>query len=795
MATLNAIWQEALEILNTLTNRERARLLTGRDFWHSNGLEDRGLSSALLTDGPHGLRKQEGASDHLGIHGAAPAICFPTGCCSACSFDPELIGRLGRALGEEARSEGIDVLLGPSVNIKRNPLGGRNFEYYSEDPLLAGRLAAAFIEGVQSCGVGASLKHYAANNQEKNRMCSDSAVDERALREIYLRAFQIAIESAKPWTIMTAYNKLNGTYCSENKRLLTDIARDEFGFDGVFVTDWGAISDPAASYAAGLDLEMPPFKGSAQDILNAVNAGEMKQETLDARAAEMIALLIRARNGKEQKIISDTAMHIALAQKIAEESAVLLKNDGILPLQNQKLLVVGAFAKHPRYQSTGSSHINPSTLDNFCEALEDAAVPYGYEEGYRLDQVEPDAALIARAKAAAKASECVVVFAGLPDICESEGFDRDSLEMPEGHNALIEAVCAANPNVVVVLQGGSPMAMPWRERVRAILVLYLAGCRSGHAAWNLISGAVNPGGKLAETWPQSGRDLQNSAYFSGEKRVVEYRESIFVGYRYFDTANVPVAYPFGHGLSYTSFAYSDLAMEDGAALLRVTNTGAAAGREVVQLYVKKVDSAVFRPEKELKAFAKVSLEPGESKIVRIPLGEDAFSFYSVEHGAWVVEQGAYEVLACSSSRDIRLRATLTKSGVVCKKIDYPCQGADRAAFEALLGRPVSLEPTRRPFTLDSPLGATKGTLLGNMILKFGVETAKKAVDGGQAAEKMARASIYEMPIRNMGMSGGLTRENLRGMVELFNGNLFRGLKLLARREKQAASQAKKDEAL
>ncbi len=785
MQTTDEIKKEASEILQKLTQRQKAALLTGRDFWHTNGCGEFGLKAALLTDGPHGLRKQEGKSDHLGIHGALPATSFPTGCCSACSFDPELLGRLGRALGEEARKEGVDVLLGPSVNIKRSPLGGRNFEYYSEDPLLAGKLAASFIKGVQSCGVGASIKHFAANSQEKNRMNTDSVVDERALREIYLRAFQIAVESSKPWTIMTAYNKLNGAYCSENKALMTDIARDEFGFDGIFVTDWGAISDPAASYEAGLNLEMPPFKNTAQDILAAVESGNLSQTALDARAREMVELLIRAKEGKREEVSCDIDAHIALAQEIVEQSAVLLKNDGMLPLDGRDLLVVGEFAKSPRYQSTGSSHIIPNTLDSFCEALDEAGVKYRFEPGYRLDTVEPDGALIARACEAAKNAEAVVLFAGLPDICESEGFDRDTLDMPQSHNALIDAVCAVNTNVTVVLQGGSPMAMPWRDRARAILLLYLAGCRSGHAAWNIVSGAVNPGGKLAETWPLSEKDLPNQECFSGEKRIVEYRESIFVGYRYFDTAGVPVAYPFGHGLSYTTFAYSGLTAEADAVSLNVKNTGAMAGKETVQVYIRKPDSAAFRPDKELKAFTKVSLEPGESKTVRIPLDEDAFSFYSTEHGGWVVEQGAYEVLVGASARDIRLQTTMTREGVSCRGSSYPCGGADRAAFEALLGRPVPQEPEKRPFTLDSPLETTKGTLLGNLILKFGVKTAKKAIGGGQAeaVEKMARASIYEMPVRNMGMNGEMIRENLRGMTEIFNGHFFRGMKLMARRGK------------
>ncbi len=781
MMNTQQIRREAQEILKALTTRQKALLLTGRDFWHSNGLEDRGLPGALLTDGPHGLRKQEGASDHLGIHGAQPATCFPAGCCSACSFDPELLRRLGRALGEEARSAGVDVLLGPSVNIKRSPLGGRNFEYYSEDPLLTGRLAAAFIDGVQSCGVGASIKHFAVNSQEKNRMCSDSVVDERALREIYLRAFQIAIGAAAPWTVMTAYNMLNGVYCSEHKELLNGIAREELGFDGAFVTDWGAISDVAASYEAGLNLEMPPYQGTADDILRALQDGSLSHEALDARAEEMLLLLIRVREGKRETVACDIPSHIALAQQIAEESAVLLKNDGILPLRPQKLLVVGAFAKHPRYQGAGSSHINPDELDCFCGALDEAAVAYTYEEGYRLDGVETDEELIARAKEAAQSAGCVVVFAGLPDICESEGFDRDSLDMPRSHNALIEAVCAVNPNVVVVLQGGSPMAMPWRDRAQAILLLHLAGSRNGHAAWNLLCGAVNPSGKIAETWPLRAEDLPTAACFSGDARIVEYRESVFVGYRYFNTADAPVAYPFGHGLSYTSFEYAGLTAEEGGICLTVKNTGPVPGREAVQIYLAKPDSAVFRPALELKAFEKTALEPGESRVLHIPLPEDAFAFYSVEHGRWVVEEGEYEVLAGSSSRDIRLRVTLTRRGVGCQRRDYPCGGADRAAFEALLGRSVPKEPARRPFTLNSPLGTTEGTLLGNLILKFGVKTARKAIDGGKAAEKMARASIYEMPIRNMGMSGGLTREKLRGLVELFNGRLLRGMKLLGKR--------------
>ncbi|MCC8023536.1 MAG: glycoside hydrolase family 3 C-terminal domain-containing protein, partial [Clostridiales bacterium] len=603
------------DLVSRMTLEEKASLCSGKDFWHLKGVERLGLSSVMVTDGPHGLRKQAGESDHLGINDSVKATCFPTASATACSFDPELMREIGAALGEECRQEDVAVILGPGANIKRSPLCGRNFEYISEDPYVTGEMAAALISGIQSQGIGTSMKHYAANSQETRRMSTDSVVDERALREIYLTGFETAVKKAQPWTLMCAYNKLDGTYLSNNKRLLTDILREEWGFEGLVMTDWGAMDDRVKGVEAGLDLEMPASGGFTDtQIVEAVRAGKLSEAALDRAVERITALILRCQEGRQAGYRYDRDAHHALARRAAAQSTVLLKNEGgLLPLAgNARIAVIGQFAKTPRYQGAGSSKIEPTRLDNAWDALAQTALEAEYAPGYNLGKERQDAAALrAGACKAARDKDVVVLFAGLPDAYESEGFDRDTLEMPQEHVDLIEAVAAENPNVVVVLQCGAPVEMDWADRVKGIVLSYLGGQAGGSGCVDVLTGKVNPGGKLAETFPYHLSDTPSFRYFPGYSKSVEYRESLYVGYRYYDAADKAVRYPFGYGLSYTTFEYSNLKLgaaeyEPGGGTLAVsftvTNTGTVPGAEVAQIYVRLEKSRIFRAKRELKGF-------------------------------------------------------------------------------------------------------------------------------------------------------------------------------------------------
>lgn len=760
-----------------MTLEEKVSLLSGKDFWHTNGLERLGIPSVMLTDGPHGLRKQGVAGDHLGIAASLPATCFPTAAATACSFDEGLMERIGTALGEECRKEDVAVLLGSAMNIKRNPLCGRNFEYISEDPLLTSKMAAAYVRGVQSQGVGTSPKHFAANSQEKRRNWQNSIVDERALREIYLRGFEYVVKNARPWTMMTAYNRLHGTYCSENRRLMTEIAREEWGFDGLFVTDWGAMSDPVASFKNGLDLEMPgTCKGTDKELLSAVKAGDLSVEEVDRAALKVLELLKKYMDARQQSFSCDMEAHLKLAQEAAEESAVLLKNNGALPLSEGSLLVIGDMAKRPRYQGAGSSKVCPTELDNFCQALEEAGVSYDFARGYTADAEQPDEMLIREAAELARKHSQVVVFAGLTDLYESEGYDRDTMQLPEAHNALIAAVAAANPRTVVVLQGGSPVLLPWKEQVSAILLTYLSGCQGGAAAKRLLFGEVTPGGKLAETWPLRYEDVPNADTFAVPDEHIQYRESIYVGYRWYDAAEKEVAYPFGHGLSYTQFSYNDLVVDGGTVCVTVTNCGDRDGKEIVQLYVGKPDSAIYRAPLELKGFKKISLRAGESQAITFSLTKDDLAIYDTAGSAWITEAGEYEIYVGASSRDTRLAATIMISdGAAVTPVSYPAKTFTQKDFEALIGYKIP-EPTPvKPFTYNTLLAQTTCSRLGKLILAFSVPVAAKEMGGDEQAKKMAANMMGDMPIRSMGMGGG-NRSMLHGLVDILNGHMLRGLK-------------------
>ncbi|MDR3174844.1 MAG: glycoside hydrolase family 3 C-terminal domain-containing protein, partial [Treponema sp.] len=743
------------KIVEQLTLEEKASLCSGKDFWTLKAVERLGLGSIMVTDGPHGLRKQAGNSDHLGINQSVPAACFPPACASSCSFDRELLRELGAAMGEECLQEQVAVILGPGVNIKRSPLCGRNFEYFSEDPYLGGELAAALIGGVQSKGVGTSLKHYAANNQETRRMTSNSVVDERAFREIYLAGFEKAVKKSQPWTVMCSYNLINGIYASDNKRLLSDILRDEWGFKGLVMTDWGAVDDRVQGILAGLDLEMPGSGGiNDAKIVEAVKSGLLDEKLLDKAVLRIVELILKSRENAKPGYAYDAAAHHQLARRAAAESAVLLKNEGkILPFGGGKsLAVIGAFAEKPRYQGAGSSKITPFKLESPLDELRAAGLPVEYAPGYTLGPAgsKPDAKLIAEAAALAGKKDMAVVFAGLPDEYESEGFDRSSLDMPQSHNELIEAVAGANPNTVVVLLLGAPVILPWASKVKGILLLYLGGQAVGGAAADLLSGVRNPGGRLAETWPLRLEDNPSCHYFPGGSKTVEYRESVFVGYRYYNTVDKPVAFPFGYGLSYTGFEYSDLKLSRGEfkagdeleLSVTVKNTGNRSGAEVVQIYVAPQSSKIFRPRAELKGFEKIRLEAGESKTLSISLDTRSFAYYHPLDQVWALEGGSYSILVGANSRDIRLRQSVTVAGdgreasLAALKDKAPeyfalASGKDTgidnkdglvisgASFEAVYGRP--LPPAERlpgePFTLNSTIGDIKDTPAGQALLQ------------------------------------------------------------------------------
>jgi len=666
------------DIVKQLTLEEKAQLCSGASFWRTQPIDRLGIPSIMLTDGPHGLRTQTELTDHLGIHESIPAICFPSAVGMASSWNRELVRTIGEALGEEAQAEGVGVLLGPGANIKRSPLCGRNFEYFSEDPYLTGELAAAHINGVQSQGVGTSIKHFAANNQEHRRMSANSILDERTLREIYLTGFEIAVKKAEPWTVMAAYNQLNGTYCAENETLLTAILRDEWGHEGIVVSDWGAVNNAVASVTAGLELEMPPNNGiSEAQIVTAVQNGELLEAKLDQAVERLLHIVFKAYDNQKENAVYDKESHHQLAREVARESMVLLKNDDqLLPLKKDgKVAVIGSMAKQVRIQGGGSSHVNATRVDDVLlelgKKLDDEQLLV-YAEGYSLEQEAGDNTLIEDAKRVAQAAEVAVIFAGLPERYESEGYDREHLDMPANQVELIEQIAAVQPNVVVVLSNGAPIVMPWLGKVKSVLEAYLGGQAFGGAVADLLFGDVNPSGKLAETFPQSVKQSSAYPYFPGEGDVVEYREGILVGYRYFDTKEIEPLFPFGHGLSYTTFQYSDIKLskeqiseqETVEVSLKVKNIGQLAGQEVVQLYVRAKDSTVIRPDKELKGFAKVALQPGEETTIQLTLDKRSFAYYNTELKDWHVVSGQYEVLVGASSRDIRLSATLHVSSTV-----------------------------------------------------------------------------------------------------------------------------------
>lgn len=685
------------KLVNELTLEEKASLCSGADFWHTKAIDRLNIPAAMVSDGPHGIRKQESLADHMGVAESIKAIGFPTASAMACSFDRDLLHKVGDTLGEECVAEDLAVLLGPGINMKRSPICGRNFEYYSEDPVVAGELGAAFVNGVQEHGVGTSLKHFAANNQEWRRMSISAEIDERTLREIYLAAFETVVKKAQPWTIMCSYNRINGVYSCENDWLLNKVLRDEWGFEGLVMTDWGAMDERVPSLKAGLDLEMPDCHGETDKlIVKAVQSGELEESVLDTaveRILTMVDKYLTARKDIDPASMVhplpssvergyDVAAHHALARTTAEQSAVLLKNEDILPLQkDKKIAFIGEFAKVPRIQGGGSSHINNTSIESALDAAGDSV---SYAQGFHIDEETTDETLLQEAITLAKESDVAVIFAGLPDSFESEGFDRTHLNMPANQNELIARISEVQPNVVVVLHSGSPIAMPWLDKVAGVLQMYLAGQASGGAAVNLLFGDATPCGKLAETFPLHLEDNPSYLNFPGNREKVCYQEGVFIGYRYYDKKKMDVLFPFGYGLSYTDFTYSnmkvtvngknatdvDVIKETDEIIVSadITNTGNCDGAEIVQLYIKNPVVYEIRPEKELRDFAKVFLKAGETKTVTFTLNARAFSYYETRIHDWYAESGDYEILLASSSRDIRLQDTVSITG--SKKIPF-----------------------------------------------------------------------------------------------------------------------------
>lgn len=660
------------ELVAQMTLEEKASMCSGGDFWHTEAVERLGIPASMVSDGPHGLRKQNEQGDHLGVNDSIKAVCFPAGCGTAASFNRELLTKMGETLGNECQAEGVSVILGPAVNIKRSPLCGRNFEYYSEDPLVASEMAGALIHGVQSRNVGTSIKHFLANNQETRRMSSDSRVDERTLHEIYLAAFEGAVKKEKPWTVMCSYNKINGTYAAQNHLYLTETLRNQWGFDGYVMSDWGAVNNRVEDLKAGLDLEMPGSLGvNDKLIVGAVLSGELDEGVVDETVEHILNIVFRYEENRDKNAVFDKDKDHEMARKVAEETIVLLKNDGVLPLSDQqKTAFIGKYAKSPRYQGGGSSHINSHKITSALEAAEGLNVTYA--QGFDDKEDKTDDKLLAEAVETAKNADVAVIFAGLPDKFESEGFDRKHMSMPDCQNELIEKVAAVQPNTIVVLHNGSPVEMPWIDKVKGVVEAYLGGQAVGGAVCDILFGKVNPSAKLPETFPLRLEDNPSYLSYIGEGDVVEYREGIFVGYRYYDKKKMDVLFPFGYGLSYTTFEYSDLTVDkeqlkDTDTLkvsVNVTNTGSMAGKEVVQLYVADKESTVIRPVKELRDFAKVELAPGETKTVTFVLDKKAFAYYSVRIHDWHVESGEFDIMIGKSSRDIVLTKTVTVESTV-----------------------------------------------------------------------------------------------------------------------------------
>ncbi|WP_208559518.1 beta-glucosidase family protein [Marinilactibacillus kalidii] len=783
-------------LINEMTLMEKCSLLSGKSVWETYDIPRLAIPSLSLSDGPHGIRKQMGSADHLGLNASIPATCFPTAATIANSWDTNLAREVGSAIGEEAKQLGVQVVLGPGMNIKRNPLGGRNFEYFSEDPYLTGELAASYVNGIQNNDVSACAKHYAVNSQELRRMSNDSVVDERALREIYLSAFKKTIEKGNPDFLMTSYNKVNGEYANEHQTLLQDILYGEWHYENAVVTDWGGSNDHVLGVKMGSHLEMPGTGiFGPLELKEAVESGELTEEVLNQRVDELLSIILKVgKNQSDQTALKAETIkaHEALAYKAAVESAVLLKNDDdVLPLDMKKnIAIVGEFASEPRYQGAGSSLVNPTSITSVMAALNS---DHHYFKGYTRDG-QSNQALVDEAIEGVKGADAVVVFAGLPEIYESEGIDRTDIKLPDNQVSLIESLAKANKNIVVVLFGGAVIEMPWIHQVKSVLHTYLPGQSHGKAIIDLLAGNVSPSGKLSETYPLTLEDVPSFEYFPGEQRTSEYRESLFVGYRYYETADVQVQFPFGYGLSYTTFRYHNLKVSENKVTFDLTNTGKIKGAEIAQVYAEKVESAIFRSSKELIGFKKVILEPRETKQVAISLSDDGFQFYNSKTHQWEIEEGEYTIIVGENCQDIQLRERIFKKGlnasdVYSQEIMAQYKKADvkqvsDAVFEELLGRKIPQA------TWDEDELLTRNDTLSQMYYAKGW-TARRAYSiltfflNRSIAKQKPNLNLYfnyYMPFRAMGkMTGGaITQPMVTEIVRMVNGHFWSGMTKLTR---------------
>ena len=783
---------EYKKLVKRMSLEEKCALLSGGTQFTTKSIPRLGIPAIRLADGPNGVRRQAGAADHLGLNPSLPATCYPTASTMANSWDVQLNEEMGRYLGEEAKAQRVNVLLGPGVNMKRSPLCGRNFEYYSEDPYLAGKLAAAYIRGVQSNGISACPKHFAVNSQETLRMHSDSVVDECTLREIYLTAFEIAVKEGKPRSIMSSYNRINGVYASEDRHLLRDILVDEWGFDGFVVTDWGGSNDRLAGVLAGNHLEMPATGGSSdREVADAVREGRVEEKVVDLLVEEYLKTLDQIGIPDDAPDHFDEAGHHAFVRKAAQAAIVLLKNDAqLLPLaQGTRVAVIGDFAEKPRYQGAGSSNVHSIRVDHALNCLKSSGLEVvGYEPGF-LRHGGEDALKLAAAVELSRRADVVLLFLGLDELAESEGIDRITMKLRDNQVRLLQAVSEANPHVAVVFSGGTPVECPWLSQCQAMVYGGLGGQAGAGAVIDVITGKVNPSGKLAETWPLSYEDTPAHRYYPGMERTAEYREGPYIGYRYYETAQIPVCFPFGFGLSYTSFSYSQLSASSEGVRFTLTNTGGVAGEEVAQLYVSRREGQVFRPLRELKGFVKVRLEPGESRTVFIPLDDKAFRYFNVKTGRWEVEGGAYEVQVGASSQDIRLTGTVQLEGSTAP-LPYDLDGLPSYAdgqitevsdreFSTLLGRPLPEARWNRAAPLElndtfTQLSYAHGWVghLTYRILKGQVDRAK-----ARGAPDLNALFRLNMPFRGLAkmLGGAVDMAMAAALVEVFNGHFFRGM--------------------
>lgn len=787
----------------SLSTDEQLSLLSGADFWRTRPLPDHGVPSTMLADGPHGLRAQLEATDHLGLASSVAATCFPPAVTLASSWNRALVEEVGAAVGREARALGVDVVLGPGLNLKRHPLCGRNFEYYSEDPLLSGLLAASAVAGIQSTGVGACLKHFAVNNQEHRRFVIDAIVDERTLHELYLRGFEIAVRQSAPRMVMAAYNRINGDHATDVPWLLTGILRERWGFDGVVVSDWGAEADRVAGVAAGMDLEMPGGAGTEPAVRRALDDGSLDAAHVARSAQRIIDLALAAQDARTQPAPTMAELldpHDALARRAAASSTVVLTNDGILPLApGTRVALIGAFAEHPRYQGSGSSLVTPTRLTTARAALEAAGLTVSYAPGYDPVRSRPDAALVAEAAALAAGADVAVVMVGLPGIAESEGFDRDTLALPAQHDALVTAVAAANPRTVVALSVGSPVLLPWRDTVPAILVSHLGGQASGAALADVLLGVIEPAGRLAETWPAAQSDVASDPFFPGDHAQVHYREGVFVGYRHATTAGIVPAFPFGHGLGYGASTWGAARVSaaslagDGAVTVSVdvTNTGDRMRAEVVQVYAHDRSGAVLRPRRELVGFARVEVPPGETRTIAVTVEAEALRFWDVRAHDWALPSGPVDLEVARSSAAVESVVTVQVAGTVradeaghgaVEPPSMPPIAATDEQWARRLGRAVPAATPSRPFTRESTLGDISGTLVGRVMRRVVMRMAPVSDDDRADPASMAliERSIDELPLRGLAQmsNGRVGWSTVDAIIAFANGRPLRGVAAL-----------------